>query len=65
MTPIRIPTAIKRRDSIVLVKGARKWQDLTLDRGLQQARVAGAAVVLTDSELTAGIRIQRILLVSR
>lgn len=41
--------AIKRRDSIVLVKGARQMGKTSLlARGLQQARVAGAAVVLTD-----------------
>jgi serine/threonine protein kinase len=41
--------AIKRRDSIVLVKGARQMGKTSLlARGLQQARIAGAAVVLTD-----------------
>src|SRR6266850_4102552 len=41
--------AIKRRDSIVLVKGARQMGKTSLlARGLQQARMAGAAVVLTD-----------------
>ena len=40
---------IKRRDSIVLVKGARQMGKTSLlARGLQQARMAGAAVVLTD-----------------
>jgi serine/threonine protein kinase len=41
--------AIKRRDSIVLVKGARQMGKTSLlARGIQQARLAGAAVVLTD-----------------
>jgi len=41
--------AIKRRDSIVLVKGARQMGKTSLlARGLQQARMAGSAVVLTD-----------------
>jgi serine/threonine protein kinase len=41
--------AIKRRDSIVLVKGARQMGKTSLlARGLQQARLAGTAVVLTD-----------------
>lgn len=41
--------AINRRDSIVLVKGARQMGKTSLlARGLQQARMAGAAVVLTD-----------------
>src|SRR5262245_43089900 len=41
--------AIARKDSIVLVKGARQvGKTSLLARGLQQARVAGAKVVLTD-----------------
>ncbi len=41
--------AIARRDSIVLVKGARQvGKTSLLARGLQQAREAGAVVVLTD-----------------
>ncbi|HZE68953.1 MAG TPA: serine/threonine-protein kinase [Pyrinomonadaceae bacterium] len=41
--------SIKRRDSIVLVKGARQMGKTSLlARGLQQARMEGAAVVLTD-----------------
>lgn len=41
--------AIERRDSIVLVKGARQMGKTSLlARGLQQARGAGTAVVLTD-----------------
>ena len=41
--------AIARRDSIVLVKGARQvGKTSLLARGLQQAREAGARVVLTD-----------------
>ncbi len=42
-------TAIARRDSIVLVKGARQvGKTSLLARGLQQARAAGAKIVLTD-----------------
>jgi hypothetical protein len=41
--------AITRRDSIVLVKGARQMGKTSLlARGLQQARQSGARVVLTD-----------------
>ncbi|MGH9775914.1 MAG: AAA-like domain-containing protein [Candidatus Acidiferrales bacterium] len=41
--------AITRRDSIVLVKGARQMGKTSLlARGLRQARQAGAKVVLTD-----------------
>ncbi len=41
--------AIARRDSIVLVKGARQMGKTSLlARGLQQARASGARVVLTD-----------------
>jgi len=41
--------AIRRHDSIVLVKGARQMGKTSLlARGLQQARSTGAAVVLTD-----------------
>jgi hypothetical protein len=43
--------AIARRDSIVLVKGARQvGKTSLLARGVQQAREAGARVVLTDLE---------------
>jgi DNA-binding winged helix-turn-helix (wHTH) protein len=42
-------TALARRDSLVLVKGARQiGKTSLLARGLQQAREAGAAIVLTD-----------------
>jgi hypothetical protein len=42
-------TAIARRDSIVLVKGARQMGKTSLlARGLQQAREAGARDVMTD-----------------
>jgi class 3 adenylate cyclase len=42
-------TAIARRDSIVLLKGARQMGKTTLlARGVQQARQSGARVVLTD-----------------
>ena len=48
-TDVDFLQAIKRRDSIVLVKGARQMGKTSLlARGLQQARMAGAAVVLTD-----------------
>jgi serine/threonine protein kinase len=41
--------AIARQDSIVLIKGARQvGKTSLLARGLQQARAAGAKVVLTD-----------------
>jgi DNA-binding SARP family transcriptional activator len=41
--------AIARKDSIVLIKGARQvGKSSLLARGLQQAREAGARVVLTD-----------------
>lgn len=42
-------TAIARRDSIVLVKGARQMGKTSLlARGIHQARDAGARIVLTD-----------------
>jgi len=45
-------TAIARQDSIVLVKGARQMGKTSLlARGLQQAREAGARVVLTDFQM--------------
>jgi len=45
-------TAIARQDSIVLVKGARQMGKTSLlARGLQQAREAGANVVLTDFQI--------------
>lgn len=49
-------TAVARRDSIVLVKGARQMGKTSLlARGLKQARQSGARVVLTDlQKLTAG-----------
>jgi hypothetical protein len=44
--------AIERQDSIVLVKGARQMGKTSLlARGLQQAREAGARVVLTDFQM--------------
>jgi class 3 adenylate cyclase len=44
--------AIKRRDSTVLVKGARQMGKTSLlARGVQQARQAGAKVVLTDFQV--------------
>jgi len=47
--------ALRRRDSVVLVKGSRQiGKTSLLARGLEQARHAGAAVVLTDyQQLTA------------
>jgi DNA-binding winged helix-turn-helix (wHTH) protein len=48
-TDIEFHQALARRDSIVLVKGARQvGKTSLLARGLQQMREAGAAVVLTD-----------------
>jgi hypothetical protein len=45
-------TAIARRDSIVLVKGARQMGKTSLlARGLQQAREAGTEVILTDFQM--------------
>ena len=48
--------AIARHDSVVLIKGARQvGKTSLLARGLQQARAAGARVVLTDlQKLNAG-----------
>lgn len=44
--------AIERRDSIVLIKGARQvGKTSLLARGLQRARESGAIVVLTDLQL--------------
>jgi DNA-binding winged helix-turn-helix (wHTH) protein len=44
--------AIARRDSIVLVKGARQvGKTSLLARGLQQARAAGSRIVLTDLQM--------------
>lgn len=48
-TDLEFQEAIKRRDSIVLVKGARQMGKTSLlARGLQQARQSEARVVLTD-----------------
>jgi len=48
-TDEKFQQAIARQDSIVLVKGARQvGKTSLLARGLQQAREAGAKVVLTD-----------------
>jgi serine/threonine protein kinase len=45
-------SAIDRRDSIVLVKGARQiGKTSLLARGLQQARMGGAKIILTDFQL--------------
>lgn len=48
-TDVAFRSAIARRDSIVLIKGARQMGKTSLlARGLQQARAAGARVVFTD-----------------
>ncbi|MGH9752452.1 MAG: AAA-like domain-containing protein [Blastocatellia bacterium] len=48
----RFRAAIARRDSIVLVKGARQvGKTSLLARGLQQAREAGSRIVLTDLQM--------------
>jgi serine/threonine protein kinase len=48
-TDEKLRAAIARQDSIVLVKGARQvGKTSLLARGLEQARAAGAKVVLTD-----------------
>jgi DNA-binding SARP family transcriptional activator len=49
-------SAVARQDSIVLIKGARQvGKTSLLARGLQQARLAGTRVILTDfRKLTAG-----------
>jgi len=48
-TDAEFQAAIARRDSIVLVKGARQvGKTSLLARGLQQAREAGAKVIITD-----------------
>jgi len=45
-------SAIQRRDSIVLIKGARQMGKTSLlARGIQQARHTGATVVLTDFQV--------------
>jgi hypothetical protein len=45
-------TALERRDSIVLVQGARQMGKTSLlARGLQQARERGSAVLLTDFQM--------------
>ncbi len=51
-TDAEFQAAITRRDSIVLVKGARQvGKTSLLARSLQQARAAGARVALTDFQL--------------
>lgn len=51
--------AIARQDSIVLVKGARQMGKTSLlARGLQQAREAGARVVLTDFQTLTSVHLQ-------
>lgn len=49
---VEVAAAIARRDSIVRIKGARQMGKTSLlARGLQQARNAGARVVLTDFQM--------------
>lgn len=51
-TDAEFHAAITRQDSLVLVKGARQvGKTSLLARGLQQARQAGARVVLTDFQM--------------
>jgi DNA-binding SARP family transcriptional activator len=51
--------AIARRDSIVLVKGARQMGKTSLlARGLHQARATGASVLLTDFQLLGAAHLQ-------
>lgn len=51
-TDAQFAAALDRRDSIVLVKGARQvGKTSLLARGLEQARQAGARVALTDLQL--------------
>jgi serine/threonine protein kinase len=51
--------AIARRESIVLVKGARQMGKTSLlARGLQQARQSGARVVLTDLQMLNAVHFQ-------
>lgn len=53
--------AIARQDSIVLVKGARQMGKTSLlARGLQQAREAGAKVVLTDFQKLNAVHLETI-----
>jgi serine/threonine protein kinase len=53
--------AIARRDSIVLVKGARQvGKTSLLARGLQQARSAGARVVVTDFQKLAAAYLESV-----
>ena len=52
-------TAIARRDSIVLVKGARQiGKTSLLARGLDEARQSGAKVVLTDFQTLSPRRVR-------
>jgi hypothetical protein len=51
-TDAEFGAAVERRDSIVLIKGARQMGKTSLlARGLQQGREAGAQVVLTDFQM--------------
>lgn len=58
-TDARFAAAIARQDSIVLVQGPRQvGKTSLLARGLQQARNAGARVVLTDFQKLAGAQME-------
>lgn len=66
-TDEKFQAAIAKRDSIVLVKGARQiGKTSLLARGLQQARQAGGSVVLTDFQhltATAFESVEKLLLI--
>jgi AAA-like domain/TIR domain len=52
-------SALSRRDSIVLIKGARQMGKTSLlARGLQQARRTGSRVVLTDFQMLSAIQME-------
>ena len=54
-------SAVARNDSIVLLKGARQMGKTSLmARGLQQARKAGARVVLTDFQKLNAVHLQSV-----
>jgi hypothetical protein len=60
-TDSEFQAAIARQDSIVLVKGARQvGKTSLLARGLQQAREAGARVVVTDFQKLAAARLESV-----
>jgi serine/threonine protein kinase len=58
-TDVEFRCAIARQDSLVLLKGARQvGKTSLLARGLQQAREAGAAVVLTDFQTLNAVHLE-------